>query len=112
LQRDLVEQMIHQLVFAGLPDSQPVGTDGWGRSPSKIMHPWKAIKKTLEGTGDHILWIVTKQQLHSFLLKIKEEKLVEYLVVKHDDMENSGTTNRNHTNDPRRLKVFIMKGAK
>jgi hypothetical protein len=106
--------MIHTVTFANLSHkltAYPNGTPAFG-AQTVVVDGWKAIKRVLEHTGDHVCWIVTKVQLPDFLKKIKEQTLDQYLVVAHHDYSETGTTNRNYPDDKRKLKVFIMKGAK
>jgi stalled ribosome rescue protein Dom34 len=100
--------MIHQIVYAQTSETLRLG--GMYGS-GKDVNVWEAIKKALEGTGDHIVWIVTTEQKAAFLAMVKKYKLDKYFVVDHSE-EGKGTTNRNYMDKPLRLKVFIMKGAK
>ena len=82
-------------------------------NPQKVvfMNSWKALQKALEGTGDTFIWTVTTEQQPNFEVYIKKYDLEKYLVVAHRKADE-GTTNRNYMDKPRRLKVYIMKGAK
>lgn len=112
--------MIHQIVFAQMGQQVPLFANGstittnWGEKPKKYINAWDLLKGLLTHTDDHVVWIITTDQLPSYLAQIKQHDLEKYLVVDQRDKDGKpqGTTNRNYPERPRRLKVFIMKGAK
>jgi hypothetical protein len=85
-------------------------TSGWG-SKTKTVNAWEAVRKCLQGTSDHIVWVVTNEQKANFLKMIQKYDLEKYLVVDQRGDEE-GTTNRNYPDMGRRLRTFIMKGEK
>lgn len=80
-----------------------------GESSYVAIRPWEALKKVLENTGDHVVFVVTKAQMDPFLECVKKCNLEQYLVVRQDG-PTDGTRNSNYPNDPRRLRHFIFKG--
>lgn len=99
--------MIHQLVFASMHEHMNLSS-GFG-APPVTVNTWHAVHKTLQGTGDTIIWTVTNEQQPRFEEMLKKHELDKFLVVAHRKADE-GTTNRNYMDKPRRLKVFIMKG--
>ena len=106
--------MIHTVVYTYAHEGLIVSGGPYGKpgGPTVKINTWLAVRKVLENTGDHILWVVTTEQLPGFLDMVKKYNLDKYIVVGHRDIMNSGTTNRNYPDRGRRLKVFIMKGKK
>lgn len=104
-----VTPRVYTCTYSSLPERLNIG--GWGAKDAVFLNPWHAIQQLMAGTNDHIVWIVTLDQLAGFQSRLKDYKLDQYLVVAHRDREKSGTTNRRY-DVPRKLKVFIMKGAK
>lgn len=100
--------MIYNVTFQAMPEQMNVSLIG---VTAEYINPWVGIQEMMEGTGDHLIWIITKLQKQKFLDMMKKYDLEKYLVVDHSK-DPSGTTNRNYPEDPRRLKVFIMKGVK
>lgn len=106
--------MIHTVVFTYANEQFYLSGGPYDKpgSPKKVANTWLAVKKVLENTGDHILWIVTNEQLTGFKNMLEKYDLNKFVVVGHRDIMTTGTTNRNYMDRPRRLKVFIMKGVK
>lgn len=100
--------MIHQVIYVTL-HSNGVNMAGFGEAP-RIVNPWEIIKTNLENTKDHLVWVVTTDQLMAFLTEIRSRGLDKYLVIDHSKA-GQGTTNRNYPDRSLRLKVFIMKGV-
>jgi hypothetical protein len=105
--------MIHTIVYAYATSAtaltSPYHSDPGYKGP-KTFDVLATVRNVLEKTHDTFIWIVTTDQLDGFMQKVQKYKLDKYLVVRHDK-EGQGTTNRNYPHHPKRLKVFIMKGA-
>lgn len=119
--------MIRHMTFCHTAEEAYIAPK-FGAAPDKINH-WLFIQKILAESGDLLVWVVTRKQMPDFMAKIKKYDLEKYLILKQDKYtplvynrntdrydhpapDAEGITNHNYPTDPRKLKLFIMKGAK
>jgi hypothetical protein len=101
------------------------------RLGSKVTYynQWLVLKKMLEEGNDTFIWVVTRKQMPNFTALLKKYDLEKFCILKMLDYEpmtqdyygdwypakapdKEGVTNFNYPEDHRKLKLFVMKGAK
>jgi hypothetical protein len=105
-----------------------VHTTGFG-SKVTYYNQWLVLKKMLEEGNDTFIWVVTRKQMPNFTALLKKYDLEKFCTLKMLDYEpmtqdyygdwypakapdKEGVTNFNYPEDHRKLKLFVMKGAK
>jgi hypothetical protein len=101
--------MIYHVTFQNMPGT--VNIAGLGKTPEYVS-PWLVLRDLLETTGDTVIFVLARFQLDDFMRTIRARGLEKFCVVKMDTEYGLGVTNRNYSDDPAKLKVFVMKGAK
>lgn len=99
--------MIHLITFVNTPDSlMATGLGGDARNP------WVEMQKVLDKTKDTIVFIITRRQMDHYVPLMEKYDLFKYAVVDHRNVGamERGSANRNYSDDPHKLKVFVLKG--
>jgi hypothetical protein len=83
--------MIHTITFASCPDKanlvHPYGNKALPAGYPQTFNPWSEMQELMAKTHDTIIWIVTSDQLPSFMGKTREYGLQKYFVVDHRDLK-------------------------
>lgn len=79
-----------------------------GNSPNDAK-PYDLIRQLMELSQDTVVFVITPDQLNTFLKYMEKYDLEKYLVVDHRGA-NDGAANRNYAPYNIRLKMFILKG--
>lgn len=120
--------MIRHVTYMNMSERFAVA-GGLGKKPV-FVNTWLVLKKMLEEGDDTFIWVVTRRQMdEGFVEMLKKYDLEKFCVVKMLDYspggwdeygeyrpskapDKEGITNFNYTGDKRKLKLFVMKGAK
>lgn len=97
--------MIYNPTFVNMQEKINIASLG----AAHYVNPWEVIRDHLREGDDTFIWTVTISQLPTFMDYVRKYGLEQFLIVRMDK-DGQGVTNRNYMNQPKKLKVFVMKG--